>query len=62
MHDQPLKPRAGSPPPPAAVREAWGVDTLKPLDGGQGMAFVGGGVRAPTFTHSSLYATRSAFR
>lgn len=39
-----MKPRAGSPPPPAAVREAWGVDTLKPLDGGQGMAFVGGGV------------------
>ncbi|MDQ4039364.1 MAG: hypothetical protein M3313_13690, partial [Actinomycetota bacterium] len=27
-----------------AVCQAWGVDTLEPLDGGQGMAFVGGGV------------------
>ena len=36
--------RAVSVPPPVAVREAWGVDTLKPLEGGQGMAFVGGGV------------------
>ena len=26
------------------MRRAWGVDTLKPLDGGQGMEFVGGGV------------------
>lgn len=29
-------------PAAAAVRKAWGIDTLKPLDGGQAMAFVGG--------------------
>ncbi len=39
-----MKPPAMSFPPPAAVRMAWGIDTLKALDGGQGMAFVGGGV------------------
>lgn len=39
-----MKPPAVSFPPPTAVRKSWGVDTLKPLDGGQGMAFVGGGV------------------
>ena len=26
------------------MRTAWGVDTLKPINGGQGTAFVGGGV------------------
>lgn len=31
-------------PPPAAVLKAWGVETLRPLDGGHGMAFVGGRV------------------
>ena len=40
----PMKRPAISFPPPAAVRKAWGVDTLKPLDGGKGMAFVGGGM------------------
>lgn len=39
-----MNPPAVSLPSPAAVRRAWGVDTLKPLDGGQGIAFVGGGV------------------
>ena len=39
-----MKPPAVSLPPPAAVRMAWGVDTLEPLDGGHGMAFLGGGV------------------
>ena len=39
-----MKPPAVSFPPPAAVCKAWGVDTLKPLDGGQGTVFVGGGV------------------
>jgi len=46
LHDPTLmKPTpAVSLPPPAAVGKAWGVDTLKPLDGGQGTVFVGGGV------------------
>ena len=35
---------AVSVPPPVEVREAWGADKLGPLDGGRGMAFVGGGV------------------
>jgi uncharacterized protein (TIGR02569 family) len=39
-----MKLSAVSFPPPAAVRQAWGIDTLEPLDGGQGTAFVGGGV------------------
>jgi hypothetical protein len=39
-----MKPPAVPFAPPAAVRKAWGVDTLKPLDGGHGMAYVGGGV------------------
>jgi len=35
---------------PASGRgaEAWGVDTVKPLEGGQGMAFLGGGALGMT--------------
>ncbi len=39
-----MKPRAASFAPSVAVREAWGVDMVKPLEGGQGMAFIGGGM------------------
>ena len=39
-----MPPRSVSSPPPAAVRQAWGVQTLKPIDGGQGTAFVGDGL------------------
>lgn len=30
--------------PPTAVRHAWGIETLKPIDGGQRTAFVGDGL------------------
>jgi uncharacterized protein (TIGR02569 family) len=36
-----MTPRVVSIPPPA-VHEAWEIDALRPLDGGQGMAFLGG--------------------
>lgn len=41
QHDG-VRPRPVSIPPPATVLAAWGVDTAKPLGGGQGTAFLGG--------------------
>lgn len=37
------------------MRKAWGVETLKPLDGGHATAFVGGGVALKPVLHSRQF-------